>query len=51
MAEVLEAAKMDYLSKHEDTAVKEIELYIKPEENAAYYTVDGEGSDQFKVLF
>ena len=27
----------------------EIVIYVKPEEGAAYYTVNGEGSDAFKV--
>lgn len=27
----------------------EIAIYVKPEEGAAYYTVNGEGSDAFKV--
>ena len=27
----------------------EIAIYIKPEEGAAYYTVNGEGSNEFKV--
>lgn len=27
----------------------EIVVYVKPEEGAAYYTVNGEGSDAFKV--
>lgn len=48
--EVLEAVKKDYLSKQEGTAAKTIEVYVKPEENTAYYAVDGEGSDQYKIL-
>ncbi len=47
--EILEAARRDYLSKSKDTAVKTLELYIKPEEHIAYYTVNGEGSDEYKV--
>ncbi len=30
-------------------AGSEIAIYVKPEEGAAYYTVNGEGSDAFKV--
>jgi hypothetical protein len=48
--EVLEAVKKDYLSKHEDAEVKTLEIYIKPEEDTVYYAVDGEGSDQYKIL-
>ncbi len=29
--------------------VKTLEIYVKPEENAAYYVVNGEGSDDYKV--
>ncbi len=48
--EVLKAVKEDYLSKQEDAAVKTIEVYVKPEENTAYYAVNGEGSDQYKIV-
>lgn len=49
-AKVLEAAKKDFLSKHQDAAIKTVDVYVKPEENAAYYAVNGEGSEQFKVM-
>ena len=29
---------------------KSVELYVKPEESAAYYVVNGEASDDFKVI-
>ncbi|MBE7720353.1 DUF6465 family protein [Lacrimispora indolis] len=48
--EVVEAVKKDYLSKQEGAAVKTIEVYVKPEENTAYYAVNGEGSDQYKIM-
>jgi hypothetical protein len=48
--EVLEAVKKDYLSKHKDALVKTLEIYIKPEENTAYYAIDGEGSEEHKIL-
>lgn len=48
--ELLETAKKDYTNKHKDAVIKTIELYIKPEENAAYYVVNGEGCEEFKVL-
>lgn len=48
--EVVEAVKKDYLSKQEGSAVKTIEVYVKPEENTAYYAVNGEGSDQYKIM-
>lgn len=48
--EVLETAKNDYISKHKDAVIETIELYVKPEENAAYYVVNGEGCEEFKIL-
>ena len=30
-------------------SIKTIEVYVKPEENVAYYVVNGEGSDDWKV--
>lgn len=38
-----------YKSVHKRKAVSEFVVYVKPEENAAYYTVNGEGSDEFKM--
>ena len=26
-----------------------IDIYVKPEESVAYYTVNGQGSDEFKI--
>lgn len=49
--EVLEAAKKAYVQLRQGSEIKTIELYIKPEENAAYYVVNGEGCDEFKVEF
>ena len=47
--DVLEAAKKAYESMNKGTAIETIEIYVKPEEGAAYYVVNGEGSDQYKV--
>lgn len=38
-----------YKSVHKRKIVNEFVVYVKPEENAAYYTVNGEGSDDFKI--
>lgn len=46
---VLEEVEKAYLSEHEGAVIKTVEVYIKPEENAAYYVVNGEGSGTFKV--
>lgn len=47
--EILEAAKAAYVKEHKDTEVKTIEIYVKPEEAVAYYVVNGEGSDDYKI--
>lgn len=49
-SELLEAVKESYVSlgnKAED--IRTIDVYVKPEECAAYYVVNGEGSDEFKI--
>lgn len=38
-----------YKAVHKRKVVTEFVVYVKPEDNAAYYTVNGEGSDEFKV--
>lgn len=48
--DVLEAAKNAYEAMNKGVAIETIEIYVKPEENAAYYVVNGEGSDQYKVM-
>ena len=35
----------------EKTSEKDVSVYIKPDERVAYYTVNGEGCDEFKVEF
>lgn len=47
--DVLAAATRAFQEAHEGVEIKTIELYIKPEESAAYYVVNGEASDEFKV--
>ncbi len=38
-----------YKSVHKRKVVNEFVIYVKPEENAAYYTINGEGSDEYKI--
>lgn len=47
--ELDEKVKTDYEAKTGATASGEICIYIKPEEGVAYYSVNGEGSPEFKV--
>lgn len=37
-----------YKSTHKRKNVTEFVVYVKPEEGAAYYTVNGEGQENFK---
>ena len=39
-----------YAEAHKGAEIKTIEVYVKPEENVAYYVVNGEGSDDYKVI-
>ena len=42
-------ALKSYKSVHKRKVVTEFVVYVKPEENAAYFTVNGEGSEEFKI--
>lgn len=47
--QVLAAATEAFAAANKGVEIKTIELYVKPEENVAYYVVNGEGSDDYKV--
>lgn len=47
--DILSAAKSDFEARHNGVIVKSMEIYVKPEESTAYYVVNGDGCDQFKV--
>ena len=51
VTELTSAAQKDYMKKTGKKAseVKKVEIYIKPEENAAYYVVNGEGAYDYKI--
>ena len=49
IAEIAAKALAAYKAAHKRKAVAEFTVYVKPEENAAYYTVNGEGSDDYKI--
>lgn len=42
-------ALKNFKSVHKRKVVNEFVLYVKPEENAAYYTVNGEGAEDYKI--
>lgn len=47
--DILAQAEKAYAESNPGTVIKTIELYISPEQNAAYYVVNGEGSDSFRI--
>ncbi|HAE45700.1 MAG TPA: hypothetical protein DCG37_08940, partial [Lachnospiraceae bacterium] len=49
VSDIVAKAEEAFKASHADTEISSIDLYIKPEENAAYYVVNGEGSADFKV--
>ena len=48
--DVLDQAVKAYKSTHKGVEIKTIELYIGANEGAAYYVVNGEGNDDFKIM-
>ncbi|MBP0972032.1 MAG: hypothetical protein J5753_08345 [Oscillospiraceae bacterium] len=46
ISELAEKALKSYKSVHKRKTVTEFVAYVKPEENAAYFTVNGEGVDE-----
>ena len=48
--ELIAAVKKAYTKKGNKVGdIKTIEIYVKPEENAAYYVVTGVGADDYKI--
>lgn len=48
--DLVEAAKKAYAALgNKESDIKTIDIYVKPEENAAYYAVNGEGSDAYRI--
>ena len=49
ITQIAEKAYKAYKSVHKRKHVTEFRVYVKPEEGVAYYTVNGEGSDAFRI--
>ena len=47
--DVLKKAEEAYLAAHKGVGIKTMALYISPEQNAAYYVVNGEASKDFVI--
>ena len=48
-AEPAATVKKAYMEANPDGEIKTIDIYVKPEENVAYYVVNGEGSGDYKI--
>ena len=46
---IAEKAYKEYKRVHKRKVVTDFHIYVKPEEGAAYFTINGEGSEDFKV--
>lgn len=47
--EVLAQALDHYKESHADAVIETVELYVVADENAAYYVINGEPSDDYKI--
>ena len=36
-------------NQNSDKKIETLDVYVKPEENAAYYVINGEGSDSYRI--
>lgn len=44
-----EAKKAFVAAGHKEEEIETIDIYVKPEENAAYYAVNGIGSEEYRI--
>ena len=49
ITDIAQKAYKAYKSVHKRKVVTDFRIYVKPEESAAYFTINGEGSEDFKV--
>ena len=47
--EILERAKIAFADANPGVKIETIVLYVKPEEDVAYYVVNGIGNDDYKI--
>lgn len=47
--DIVAAASKAFTKANKGVAIKSIEVYVKPEEEVAYYVVNGKGADEYKV--
>ena len=46
-----EAKKAYAALGHKEDEIETLTLYVKPEERAVYYVVNGEGSSEYKIVY
>ena len=49
ITDIAAKAEAAFKAAHADAEVETIDVYVKPEEGVAYYVVNGQGGDDFKV--
>lgn len=50
--DLVAAVKEAYVAAgHKEEDIKTLDVYVKPEESAVYYAVNGEGSDDYKIVY
>ncbi len=49
ITDVAKKAEQAYKESNPDAVIETLDVYCKPEEGVAYYVINGEGSDAFKV--
>lgn len=47
--DIVAAATKAFTKANKGVTIKSIEVYVKPEEDVAYYVVNGQGADEYKV--
>ena len=47
--DVLAQAEKAYAESHPGVEIESVELYISPEQNAAFYVVNGEASEEYRI--
>lgn len=48
--DVIARALKAYKKANKGAVVKKVDIYIKPEENAAYYVINGDASPSYKIM-
>lgn len=49
---LVSAARQAYVDLgHKEEEIKTLDVYVKPQEHAAYYAVNGEGSEAFRIEY